>query len=790
MLSMDEIKIKVSGSQLTAAHALNLCMVSVSQIVDYQDLVIMEQDYEGILNNLNLENISKDKALLDVLKQILDVITFFRIQEGDRKLIEREYRQKMKNALWSAIPSPTMLVTTSAVGLGLSLATMVGTGYMNYRRAKAENRLSYERERWQLQRSAIEQLNGLRRELFSAAWQFADHYEYPDELRLTERQIRHYNDILMDANLIRKYQRLEAIQEYFFAYPPFWYEIGSAANEIYRMSDPKLYLSDGSISERYSNVEVRPLEIRLDDTSREKYRKDAARYYELYWEINKSPLLREDPTAAACALEYADLLIADHADQSKILALIDNAVRFAGSSFDVLQLCAIAYLQLGATDKAIRILKILVNEEYNTELNAQLLSAQYIALYVDGDENARINARAEYSLLVSRMSPAKNEYLMPWPEKNKIDEQGFIAQQREMVAGKYKVLLKEIEDAYTVKFERLLPGPDPYVEYDDSYFAEKNRKRRLSDIYKVFNIQEKKVAYVSAAQNMRVAFDYIELNNEMFSMISEIKPVSGDCMQEIIQRERAALLENGSKIYTIQNNITEGEMSLEDYRALDAFFCSESRAWVFRRLGEEIDRSFSTSFEMSELMKSEADIYEYCHKYNFPEPVLDELTSVKPENTLPDLLFGFELLGSNAEEKQKTIEKQGRMAEVLMKAKDDIISGKNVRWLIKGSREFDKYFSSANIPGLEMIRDGAFAVLDDTQPISGSDIIFTDTALVLVTGKKFTGEGILYKNINLSDTSGELYLGRKYKYRNRSVDLAKLYRLISDLNGIIFEMGD
>ena len=55
-----------------AAYVLNLCTVSVTQIIDYKDLNIMEQEYEMILNNLNLQNMLDDDALLDILKQILN----------------------------------------------------------------------------------------------------------------------------------------------------------------------------------------------------------------------------------------------------------------------------------------------------------------------------------------------------------------------------------------------------------------------------------------------------------------------------------------------------------------------------------------------------------------------------------------------------------------------------------------------------------------------------------------------------------------------------------------------
>lgn len=215
------------------AYALNLCTVSISQIVEYDDENILEQEYETILNNLNLENMPKDEALLNILKQILDTVTFFRIQEGDKAFIEKEYQHKMKNAIWSGIPNFGLIVAGgNPFTMAVSLASQIGIGYMNYRESKAVNELDKEKQEWQLQRAAIEQLYGLKRELFDASWRLADRYGFKDEYRLTEKQITQYNKILMDADDIRRCERLEAISDYFIAYPSFWYHYGHAANSI------------------------------------------------------------------------------------------------------------------------------------------------------------------------------------------------------------------------------------------------------------------------------------------------------------------------------------------------------------------------------------------------------------------------------------------------------------------------------------------------------------------------------------------------------------------------------
>ena len=58
---------QITKEQIQAAYALNLCSVSVSQIIDYNDINILEQEYDTILNNLNLENMPKLDDTTDAL---------------------------------------------------------------------------------------------------------------------------------------------------------------------------------------------------------------------------------------------------------------------------------------------------------------------------------------------------------------------------------------------------------------------------------------------------------------------------------------------------------------------------------------------------------------------------------------------------------------------------------------------------------------------------------------------------------------------------------------------------
>lgn len=84
---------------------------------------------------------------------------------------------------------------------------------MNYRREKAHVGLEKEAEELKLRITAIEQFHAIRRELFSTAWHLSDVYQMNDEYRLTEKQIEQYNQILMDTNEIRRFERLESIKD-------------------------------------------------------------------------------------------------------------------------------------------------------------------------------------------------------------------------------------------------------------------------------------------------------------------------------------------------------------------------------------------------------------------------------------------------------------------------------------------------------------------------------------------------------------------------------------------------
>lgn len=390
----------INDKQLMAAYALNLWTVSVSQIIDYNDTNVLQQEYDTIMNNLNLEKMPKDETLLDVIKQVMDEIKSIQIDEGDKKFVEKEYQHQLKNAVWSAVPNvAAIFATANPAVMGVTLATQVGIGYMNYRRNKSQYELAYEKSKWEIQKNRMQHLNGLMQQLFETSWRMADKYEFRDEYRLTAKQISDYNKALMENNPVKRYNNLNIMRGVFNAYPAFWYQLGSTANSIYRSS---LYDADLDIKNAYK---ARAIEA-----------------FEEYSKLNRFNLLRNDLITSAWALEYFELLdLNSENEPDKAYVLISNAEKYSGNALDVSELCAFAYLRIGDENNAMRLFHYLVNSDYNSEINTQILSGLYIKRMRSSDIAIASEAERDYRELKNITNP---RFILPIPNES-VDIKGW-----------------------------------------------------------------------------------------------------------------------------------------------------------------------------------------------------------------------------------------------------------------------------------------------------------------------------------------------------------------------------
>lgn len=351
---------------LQAVYALNLCMVSLSQIVDYADIIVLKQEYDSILNNLNLEVMPKDEALLTAIKQILDTCHFYILHQKDKDLLAKKQELRLSNALGKAVSGGVFAIfsTPNPWAIAVSAATMVGVAAVRYKTERRKAMLENEIEAWELEKTALEQLHNLRRTLFETAWRLSKEYGFADNLRLTEAQIKNYNEILTDPDPQSRFERLALIKNNFGAYPLFWYYLGRAAMEaaeLFLPSDERqrnLGCGDDvnvDVVGAFLNVETRAL---VNDP---KSHDEALSFYQLYrgeakvafnkfkhfdddsdTGVKLKNLLREDVVSASAWLDASDFCESSKEE----LQHVERAYALAGTNVELLQTCAFRYLKL------------------------------------------------------------------------------------------------------------------------------------------------------------------------------------------------------------------------------------------------------------------------------------------------------------------------------------------------------------------------------------------------------------------------------------------------------------
>ena len=347
-----------------AAMVLNLCATSISRIIASNDMEVLDVEYNAILNNLNLQNMIKDESLLSTFKSILDTITFYRLQAGDRKRAEVRYQQKLNSAIWSVGQQGTcILFAPTNAWAAISGAIMAVGAFCNYKKTKSDAKVAYEDELWKLERSLIEQLHALRYSLFETAWRLSSKYDFADAWRLTIPQIEQYNQILDEPDAAWRYFRLAQYKENFEAYPYYWNELGEsafiAANK------------DG-----------------MDEAIRNDFLAKAEAAFEAF--VSKDArLLREDMIAAAARLRRVQIAVLRGKTWEESVdgqfGFLHDLKSLACSAPDLLMQAAIFYASAYESgkskrhlDAAIGLMEMVVAQGYDQPTSSRLLSKMYL----------------------------------------------------------------------------------------------------------------------------------------------------------------------------------------------------------------------------------------------------------------------------------------------------------------------------------------------------------------------------------------------------------------------------
>ena len=212
--------------------ALNMAIVSIHRIVSTQDRVILDQEYNTIINKLALGNIESDYEMTGLFSELMNFITGKGLRQEEAKRFQERYNRREQRQIVDALSGIRAYGGNLWSWLG-SLAASCVSSYFSYQSSKAELLEGLNDELWQLKKEEIEECNELQVRLLNSSWNLLRQYKLPDEYRLTQESLNGYYKAVNEADPAKRLRMLRArnVERNFQVYPPYWYYRAKAAQE-------------------------------------------------------------------------------------------------------------------------------------------------------------------------------------------------------------------------------------------------------------------------------------------------------------------------------------------------------------------------------------------------------------------------------------------------------------------------------------------------------------------------------------------------------------------------------
>jgi len=154
---------KTDEDTILSALALNYCRNSLVKIQSYNDRIVLDEEYNNIINNIDLSKI-KDEEIIELLEELLDTLTFYKLKEGDEAKLHTKYEKKVSEAFYSSFSGMTNVIYVGGGNpyvIAAAAVAQLGGAYSNYRKNLTEYREELDDEVWKLEKDAIKEINDI-----------------------------------------------------------------------------------------------------------------------------------------------------------------------------------------------------------------------------------------------------------------------------------------------------------------------------------------------------------------------------------------------------------------------------------------------------------------------------------------------------------------------------------------------------------------------------------------------------------------------------------------------------
>lgn len=230
--------------QKQALFVMNYAQYAIYKIKTYNNIVLLEDEYYALNNNLNLELI-KDRASINEINTLTGLITDEIKNNKNVEMLKNAIEKRMSQALYQSMPAATALFYGKVDPLSLVLNTVriASTMYMSYRQTQHSLKEEYEQKLWNIDQHRLDQFDQNYQHLNTFTHQLIQKYGMSDGWRLNEQELAPLFKILKDSDKERKYKNLKDLTEnkFYNHFPLFWYYFANTAYEVGREKEALAY---------------------------------------------------------------------------------------------------------------------------------------------------------------------------------------------------------------------------------------------------------------------------------------------------------------------------------------------------------------------------------------------------------------------------------------------------------------------------------------------------------------------------------------------------------------------
>ena len=205
---------------LLTMSALNMAIVSLHRITSSGDRLMLDREYNSIINNLRMGEINADPALIELYQEIVRVIHKGRLRDDIRTAISKSASERKCKSIREIITGNFLksFSFNKLRWLG-KLAVSSASEYFTQQKEIQQNNDTVLR----LKHDELDEYDELQRKLLGSSWSLLRNYHLPDNYRLTQKALDKFSSAINEPAPSKRNRMLKYLEGDFSMYAPYWF---------------------------------------------------------------------------------------------------------------------------------------------------------------------------------------------------------------------------------------------------------------------------------------------------------------------------------------------------------------------------------------------------------------------------------------------------------------------------------------------------------------------------------------------------------------------------------------